>query len=200
MPAFAGASFRGWRAASIRMCAPDALRRYASEGADRAVACDTCGPDREAHRKTIHRALKSSEHSPGPRGLVPGAPAAPGRAGAKVPICVHVRARRAVHHGARRSPRPDSRMVGRARRRGLEFNAHPRMLRLACELCPRQQGARHAGPAGVPRTPQHPAHGALHRVVRDAVQELLALIRTSRPRRNVIHRRAERREHQRGRG
>ena len=37
-----------------------------------------------------------------------------------------------------------------------------------------QQGARHAGAASLPRPPQHPAHGALHRTVADAVQGFLA--------------------------
>lgn len=37
-------------------------------------------------------------------------------------------------------------------------------------------GARHARPAGVPRSQEYPPHGALHRAGADEVQGLLALI------------------------
>jgi hypothetical protein len=37
----------------------------------------------------------------------------------------------------------------------------------------------HPGAAGIPWPQEHPAHGALHRAVADAVQGLLALIRES---------------------
>ena len=42
-------------------------------------------------------------------------------------------------------------------------------------LCAGQQGPRYPGVAGLPRPPQHPAHGAIHRVVAGQVQGLLAL-------------------------
>ena len=42
-------------------------------------------------------------------------------------------------------------------------------------LCAGQQGPRYAGVAGLPRPPQHPAHGAIHRVVAGTVQGLLEM-------------------------
>jgi hypothetical protein len=43
-------------------------------------------------------------------------------------------------------------------------------------LCPGEHGPRHTRAAGVPRSQEHPAYGALHRVGTASVQGLLALI------------------------
>jgi hypothetical protein len=41
-------------------------------------------------------------------------------------------------------------------------------------LCAGQQGAPCEATAGLPRSPQHPAYGALYRAVTDAGQKFLA--------------------------
>ena len=48
--------------------------------------------------------------------------------------------------------------------------------------CTGQQRPRYAGVAGLPRPPQHPAHGAIHRVVAGQVQGFLAIGQEARPR------------------
>ena len=68
-----------------------------------------------------------------------------------------------------------ARMVERAGREAkLGFKAHPHMLRHACGLRAGQQGTRYARAASLPRPPQHPAYGPVHRTVADAVQGFLA--------------------------
>ena len=58
----------------------------------------------------------------------------------------------------------------RARLEGSPAHAAPRLW-----LCAGQQGPRYASVAGLPRPPQHPAHGAIHRVVAGQVQGLLEM-------------------------
>ena len=69
-----------------------------------------------------------------------------------------------------------ARMVERA---GVEaklgFPAHPHMLRHACGFALANKGHDTRALPGLPRPPQHPAHGAIHRVVAGQVQGLLAL-------------------------
>ena len=80
--------------------------------------------------------------------------------------------------GDRRSRRQVLRadMVGRA---GVEaklgFPADPHMLRHACGFALAEQGPRYASVAGLPWPPQHPAHGAIHRVVAGQVEGLLEM-------------------------
>ena len=74
-----------------------------------------------------------------------------------------------------------ARMVERA---GMEAQASvqgaPAHAAARLRLRAGEQGARHARAASLSRAPEHPAHGALHRVVADAVQGFLARV-TGRP-------------------
>ena len=78
-------------------------------------------------------------------------------------------------NAVRRSPRrglpglSSVRGGGWLRVQGPSAHAAPRL-----RLRPGQQGPRHAGAAGLSGPPQHPAHGALYRVVAGSVQRLLA--------------------------
>ena len=65
---------------------------------------------------------------------------------------------------------------GRAgcRRGRLKIKAHPHMLRHACGFKLANDGARHPGAAGLPRAPQHPAHGPLYGAGARSVQGFLA--------------------------
>jgi type 1 fimbriae regulatory protein FimB/type 1 fimbriae regulatory protein FimE len=68
-----------------------------------------------------------------------------------------------------------ARMIERAAAEArLGFKAHPHMLRHVCGYALANNGHDTRAPASLPRTPQHPAHGALHRTVADAVQGFLA--------------------------
>src|SRR5262249_34776119 len=66
----------------------------------------------------------------------------------------------------------DGRGSGGRGRGGLEGPAPHGATRL--RLRAGQQRARHEGTAGLPWTSQHPAYGALHRAIADAVQGFLA--------------------------
>jgi len=75
-----------------------------------------------------------------------------------------------------------ARMVERAGEAAdLGFKAHPHMLRHACGFALANKGHDTRGAAGLPRSPQHSAHGALHRAVTRSVQGLLALIAVVMP-------------------
>ena len=52
---------------------------------------------------------------------------------------------------------------------GFEFPLHPHMLRHACGYALANKGKRHALAASLFGPQEHPAHGALHRTVVDAV-------------------------------
>ena len=126
------------------------------------------GSDRVQHRARLHvRRVKQGtpKHPSDPRGRVAGAAAAPARAGARVALRVHVGARSALQH---RRVCPHGR-AGRVEAK-LAFKAHPHMLQARLRLCARQQGARHAGLAGLPRPPQHPAHREIYRTITNTVQ------------------------------
>jgi hypothetical protein len=112
---------------------------------------------------------RDAKHSSYPRGRVARATATSARAGAEIALRVHLRTWSAIHN---RRLRPH----GRARRRRGEawFQGAPAHAQACLWLRAGEQGARYARPASVPRTPEHPAHGALHRVVADAVQGFLA--------------------------
>ena len=95
--------------------------------------------------------------------------------GSRIPSrrsCSRQRAGVAVHdgrlcaHGGARWCR------GQARLSGSSSHAAPRLW-----LCAGQQGPRYASVAGLPRPPQHPAHGAIHRVVAGQVQGFLEVSR-----------------------
>jgi integrase len=69
-----------------------------------------------------------------------------------------------------------ARMVERAGEAAkLSFKAHPHMLRHACGFRARQQGARYPRLTGLSRAQEHPAYGALHRIVARSLQGLLAI-------------------------
>ena len=87
----------------------------------------------------------------------------------EVTLRVHVGARRTLQH---RRVRPHGR-AGRGRGQACLQGA-PAHAQARLRLRAGQQGARHAGAAGVPRPPQHSAHGAVHRAIANAVQGLLA--------------------------
>ena len=68
-----------------------------------------------------------------------------------------------------------ARMVERAGDRGqARVQGAPAHAAARLRLRAGQQGARYARAASLPRPSQHPAHGALHRAVADAVQGFLA--------------------------
>ena len=104
------------------------------------------------------------------------ASSATARAGAQVALRVHVGARRTVHH---RGLCPD----GRAGRRRGELRVQGASAHAAARLrlCAGVQGARHPCASGLPRPQEHSAHRALHGVVADSFQELLARLMTSKP-------------------
>jgi integrase len=60
---------------------------------------------------------------------------------------------------------------------GLEIKVHPHMLRHACGYKLANDGHDNPLAAGLPRTQEHPAHGALHRAGANQVQELLEGLR-----------------------
>ena len=63
-----------------------------------------------------------------------------------------------------------ARMVERAGSGGkVRLQGAPAHAQARLRLRAGQQGPRHAGAAGLPRPPQHPAHGAIHGVVADTV-------------------------------
>jgi hypothetical protein len=65
------------------------------------------------------------------------------------------------------------------RRRGQAWvQGSPAHAKARLRLRVGQQGPRHQGAAGLPGSQKHPAHGALHRIVVDPVQELLAGVTT----------------------
>jgi hypothetical protein len=77
-----------------------------------------------------------------------------------------------------------ARIVAAATRRAnLQIKAHPHMLRHACSFKLANDG-HDTRAAGLPGPQEHPAHGAVHRAVANAVQRFLALIRrgTMKPR------------------
>ena len=68
-----------------------------------------------------------------------------------------------------------ARMVERAGKEAkFSLQGAPAHASARLRLRAREQGARHAGAASLSWPPQHPAHGALHRTVADAVQGFLA--------------------------
>ena len=71
------------------------------------------------------------------------------------------------------SPR-SARLVEREDAREAFLQGPPAHAAACLRLRPGQQRARHEGTAGLPRAPQHSTHGAVHRVVSDAVQRFLA--------------------------
>jgi integrase len=58
---------------------------------------------------------------------------------------------------------------------GFKFKAPPAHAPARLRLRSGQQGARYAGTAGLSRSSEYPAHGALHRVVAGSVQGLLEI-------------------------
>ena len=98
-----------------------------------------------------------AQHPPDPRGRIAGAAAAQARAGAQVAVRVHVGARRALHHRRLCPHGRAGRGRGQAGLQGPPAHAAARLRLRAGE-----QGTRYAGPASLPRPPQHPAYRALH--------------------------------------
>jgi hypothetical protein len=82
------------------------------------------------------------------------------RAGAQVTLRVHFGARGAFHHCRLRPYGGAGRDRGQAWLQRASADATARLrLRVG------QQGARHAGAAGLSRAQKHPAYGALHRAI-----------------------------------
>ena len=73
--------------------------------------------------------------------------------------------------------RPHGRAGGQGGQAGLQ--GAPAHAQARLRLRAGQQGARHAGAAGLSRASQHPAHGALHRAVADAIQGFLAEVKVA---------------------
>jgi integrase len=69
------------------------------------------------------------------------------------------------------TPAGFAKMVERAgAEAGFDFKAHPHMLRHACGFALHQCRSRYPRAAGLSRSPQYPAHGALHRAGAGPVQ------------------------------
>jgi integrase len=70
-----------------------------------------------------------------------------------------------------------ARMIERAGKMAkLPFKPHPHMLRHSCGFALANRGHDTRALQSLPRTSQYPAHGALYRIMADALQEFLARV------------------------
>jgi integrase len=116
---------------------------------------------------TLHvRRVKqgNTQHASDSRRGIARPPPASTRTGAEVAFRVYVRARCSIYDCRLR---PHDRASWKGREGVIQGTSSYAQARLWIRAC--QSGPRHEGAAGLPRSQGHPAHGALHRAVADAV-------------------------------